>query len=381
MSQIEIKTVTGKKGIEKFVEFRNELYKDSPIDIPYLFMDEVNTLTKGKNPSLDFCDAEYYMAYRDGKPVGRIAAIINSRANEKWNAKSVRFGFFDFVDDKEVSAALINKVKEFGRQRGMDTIVGPLGFTDMDREGMLVEGFTHNASLHANHNFPYYKEHIEAMGGFEKDNDWVQYSIRIPEEVPERLAKVSKIVEHRCNVHARKMSRKQLLEGGFGQRFFEVLNVCYQDLYNFSELDSRQIDKYVKEYIALADLNLVTILCDDNDGGKMVGFGVSFPSFFEAMKKTKNGKLFPFGWFHLLRLLKFHNTKTVDLLLIAVLPEYRAKGVNAMIFNDLIPWYNKYGFEEAFTLAMMETNDKVLTLWQYFDTEEVKRLRCFKASI
>lgn len=381
MSQLEIRTISTKKEIQKFVEFRNDLYKDSPVDIPYLVMDEMGTLLKDKNPSLQFCEAEYYMAYRDGKPVGRIAAIINGRANEQWNAKSVRFGFFDFVDDKEVSAALIEKVKEFGRKRGMDTIVGPLGFTDMDREGMVVEGFEHNATLHANHNFPYYKDHIEAMGGFEKDNDWLQLSIKMPDAVPARLAKVSELVESRYNIHARKLTRSQLLKGGYGQRFFEILNICYSELYEFSQLDEKQVEKYVKEYIALADLNLVSFLFDDNDGGKMVGFGVSFPSFFEAMKKTKNGKLFPFGWFHLLRLLKFHNTKVVDLLLVAVLPEYRKKGANALVFNDLIPWYNKYGFNEAFTLPMMETNDKVLQQWQFFDYTIAKRLRCFKSSI
>lgn len=380
MSQIEVKTLTSKKELERFVEFRNNLYKDSPIDIPYLLMDEMDTLSKDKNPTLSFCDVEYYMAYRDGKPVGRVAAIINKKANETWNTRTVRFGWFDFVDDFEVSSALIQKVKDYGKSHGMDTIIGPMGFTDMDREGMLVEGFDHLASMHANHNFEYYRTHMEMMGGFEKDNDWLQYSIVIPKTMPAKLEKVSAIVEKRYNLSSRTLTRSQMTKGGYGHELFHILNRCYAHLYGFSQLDDAQIDSIVKSYIGLADMNLIALIFDDNTD-KMVGFGVSFPSFSEALKKTKNGKLFPFGWYHLLKCLKFHNTKTVDMLLIAVLPEYRSKGANSLIFRELINQYNRYGFEEALTLAMMETNDNVLNLWEHFDHKQVKRLRSYKAKL
>lgn len=385
-TEIEIRTVCTKKEIGKFIDFRTQLYKDDPCAVPYLYMDEMDSLSKDKNPSFEFCEAEYYMAYRDGKPVGRVAAIINHRANEKWGQNNVRFGYFDFIDDAEVSAALIDKVREYGKEHGMDTIIGPMGFVDMDREGMLVEGFDTMATMHANHNFPYYSKHIEQLG-FVKDNDWVQQLVTVPDEVPEKMAKITQMIGKRYNLKAHKLTKKQLVDEGYGLRLFHVLNECYKDLYEYSELTDRQIDNLLKNYLSIADLNLVTFIFDENKkseehpDGEMVGFGVSFPSFSKALRKTKNGKLFPFGWFHLLRTLKWHNTDTVDLLLIGVLPEYRAKGANAILFDDLIRWYQKYGFTKALTLAMMETNDGVLSAWQYFEAKTVKRLRSYKAKL
>ncbi len=383
---LEIRTISTPREIDEFIDFRTDLYKDDPCAVPYLFMDEKDTLSRDRNPSFDFCDAEYYMAYRDGKAVGRVAAIINKRANKRWGQKSVRFGWLDFIDDRAVSQALIDKVRAYGKERGMDTIIGPMGFIDLEREGLLVEGFDTMATMHANHNFPYYKDHLEAMG-FTKDNDWVQELVTVPEEVPEKFAKITSMIERRYNLKAEKLTKNELMKQGYGREFFHVLNRCYEDLYEFSELDEKQIDKLVNDYLGLADLNLVSFLFDRNyvtdesPYGKMIGFGVSFPSFSEALRKTKTGKLFPFGWFHLLRTKLFHNTKIVDLLLIGVLPEYRSKGANALLFDDLIKWYLKYGFTHALTLAMMETNDGVLSAWQYFEAKTVKRLRSYKVSL
>ena len=382
---IEVKKISTKKEIGRFIDFRTRLYKDDPCAVPYLFMGERDDLDKKINPAFDFCEAEYYMAYKDGREAGRVAAIINHKANELWKQKCVRFGYFDFIDDVEVSEALINKVKEYGAAKGMDTIIGPMGFVDMDREGLLVEGFDTMATMHANHNFPYYSKHLERLG-FVKDNDWVQQLVTVPEKVPEKMAKITQMIGRRYNLKAHKLTKKQLM-GDYGLRFFHVLNKCYKDLYEFSELTDRQIKKLVNDYLGIADLNLITFIFDENKKteespeGELVGFGVSFPSFSEALRKTKNGKLFPFGWFHLLRTLKWHNTDTVDLLLIGVLPEYRAKGANAILFDDLIRWYQKYGFTKALTLAMMETNDGVLSAWQYFEAATVKRLRSYKASL
>ena len=383
---VEIKTVTTKKETERFIDFRTELYKDDPCAVPYLFMGERDDLDRKKNPAFDFCEAEYFMAYKDGREVGRVAAIINNKANELWGQKCVRFGYIDFIDDEEVSEALINRVKEYGLSKGMDTIIGPMGFVDMDREGLLIEGHDVMATMHANHNFPYYQRHIERLG-FVKDNDWVQQLVTVPDQVPEKMAKITQMIGKRYNLQAHKLTKHQLLKEGYGLRLFHVLNECYKDLYEFSELTDRQIDNLLKNYLAIADLNLVTFIFDENKkseehpDGEMVGFGVSFPSFSEALRKTKNGKLFPFGWWHLLRTLKWHNTDTVDLLLIGVLPEYRAKGANAILFDDLIRWYQKYGFTKALTLAMMETNDGVLSAWQYFEASTVKRLRSYKRKI
>ncbi len=376
---IEIRTISSEKEIEQFIDFRTELYKDDPCAVPYLFMSEKNDLDKTKNLAFRFCEAEYYMAYRDGKPVGRIAAIINHRANETWQKKNVRFGYFDFIDDPEVSKALLEKVMDYGRKHGMTDIIGPMGFIDLDREGMLVEGFDVMATMHANHNFPYYKDHMEALG-FTKDNDWVQDLVTVPEKVPEKFEKIANMISKRYNLHARKMTKKEA-HLGKGKRLFEVLNKCYEGLYEFAELDEDQINKLVKDYISLADMNLITLIVDGNKDDEIVGFGVTFSSFSKALRKTKNGKLFPFGWIHLLRTLLFHDTDTVDLLIIGVLPEYRGKGANAILFNDLIRWYNKYHFKQALTLAMMETNDGVLSAWQYLDARTVKRLRSYRKSI
>lgn len=382
---IDIRTISTPRDIERFIDFRTRLYRHDPCAVPYLFKEEKKTLMPATNPAFEFCEAEYYMAYRDGEPVGRVAAIINHHANEKWGKRNVRFGYFDFIDDEEVSRALIGKVADYGLRHGMDSIIGPMGFIDMDREGMLVEGFDVMATVHANHNYPYYRRHIEALG-FAKDNDWVQQLVNVPAEVPEKFAKITSMIARRYRIVPRKLTKRQLLDGGYGYRFFHILNECYKHLYEYSELSEQQIGNLIKEYVGMADLNLITFIFDESlsaedDCERMIGFGVSFPSFSKALRRTGNGKLLPFGWIHLLRTLLFHDTDTVDLLLIGVLPEYRSKGANAILFDDLIKWYHKYGFKYALTLAMMETNDGVLSAWQHFDAKTVKRLRSYRKAL
>lgn len=381
-NRIEIRKVEGIKGIKEFVSFHTELYKGYKYGMPYLFSGEIDTLNPEKNSAFAFCDAQYFMAYRDGKPVGRVAAIINKKANGKWNKKNVRFGWFDFVDDTEVCRALLDAVEQWGKERGMDHIVGPLGFTDMDREGMQVTGFDQDAAMMASFNYPYYPEHIEKLDGFVKDNDWVQYRIRVPEKMPDKFGRTAAIIEKKFNLHTYKFTRKTLSSLG-GERIFQILNTCYADLYEFSELSREQIDQYIDSYIKIADTNLVSAVVDANKkseewpDGEIVAFGISFPSFTKALRKTGNGKLFPFGWWHLMRALFFHKTDVVDLYLIGVLPEYRTRGGIALIFRDLITQYQNYGFKEAETGPMMETNDQVLSVWQYLDSREAKRLRTF----
>lgn len=381
MGNIEIRKVEGLKGIKHFVDFRTELYKDCQYAVPFLFQDEVDTLNPKKNDSFHYCEAEYFMAYRDGKAVGRVAAMINRKANSTWNRKNVRFGWFDFIDDYEVSEALIRTVEAWGRERGMEYLVGPLGLTDMDREGLMVEGFYEMATMSSSYNFPYYEEHLKRIGGFEKDNDWLQLTINIPDVVPDKFNRTAELIEKRYNLHTKNYSRKELIKGGKGQRLFEILNTCYAHLYEFSQLSQQQIDLYINNYIKIADTKLISAVIDSNNNDEMVGFGVSFPSFSEALRKTKNGKLFPFGWYHLAKVLLFHNTKTVDLYLVGVLPEYRSKGANALIFRDLIKRFRSYGFEKAIALPMMETNTHALGQWQYLDSEVTKRLRSYKKKL
>lgn len=415
MSKIEVRRVISKQDLKQFIDFYYELYRDNEYAVPFLRFDELNTLNKHKNPSFDFCDAEYFLAFKEGKVVGRVAAIINRCANEQWKKKQVRFGWFDFIDDLEVSKALLMAVEKYGKQRGMTEMAGPLGFTDMDREGMMIEGFDRLSTAYVIYNYPYYPKHIEAIGGFEKDNDWMEYRIKVPEVTPEKFAKTAQMIERRYNLHAHKFTSDELLHHDMGHRVFEILNETYKDLYDFQKLSERQIDQLVNDYIKKADLNLVTAVVDCNYakmlsesqtssggdslasetihlsesdkkeiallGGKMVGFGISFPSFAHALQKTKNGKLFPMGWWHMLNVLKWHKTDTVDLLLIGVLPEYRAKGANAIIFADLIEQYRQYGFKWAEAMPQMETNTKMRNQWQYLEAEQHRRRRCFKKKI
>ena len=373
----EIKPVITANDLKVFIQLFYNLYRNSPYATPYLYMDEVKTLSKDKNPAFDFCEAAYFLAYQQGKPVGRIAAIINRRANEYWKRNTVRFGWFDFIDDPDVSQSLLKAVEEWGKNKGMTEMAGPLGFEDMDREGMLVSGFETLSTMYVNYNYPYYPQHIEAMGGCKKDNDYVEYEIKIPEKAPERMLTTAEMIGKRYHLEVRKFSREELTKGGRGHELFNILNITYKDLYGFSQLSSSQIDKLVNDYIRLADLNLVTCIVDTSQNNKMVGFGVSFPSFSKALKKTRDGRLLPFGWWPLLKVLKWHNTDVVDLLLIGVLPEYRPKGANILIITDLISWYRRYHFKVAVTGPQMETNKKVLSQWQYFDAGEIRRHRIY----
>ena len=375
MSTIEIKQVTNRKELTQFIQFYYDLYRGNNCAVPYLFSEEMNTLRSDKNPSFECCEAKYFMAFRDGQLVGRVAAIINRRANERWQRKQIRFGWFDFIDDKEVSKALLQAVEDWGREQGMNELAGPLGFIDTDREGMLVEGFDQLSTMYINYNHPYYPQHMEQMEGFEKANDWVEMKVKVPEVVPEKFSKITEMVRNRYGLRVHKFSRKELIDDGWGRKVFDLLNTTYKDLYGFSQLSDRQIDKLVNDYIRIADLNLVTAIMD---GDKMVGFGITFPSFSRAMQKTRDGRFLPFGWWHILKILKWHKTPIVDLLLIGVLPEYRSKGANALIFDDLIRWFQRYNFEWAETGPQMESNEAVLSQWQYLEATQHRRHRCYR---
>ena len=274
MSAIEIKKVETKKDLKTFIDFHYDLYAGNPYDAPTLFSDDMNTLSKDKNAAFEFCEAEYYLAYKEGKLVGRVAAIINHRANERWQRQSVRFGWIDFIDDLEVSRALLEAVEQFGREKGMTEVIGPLGFTDFDPEGMLTFGFDELGTMATIYNYPYYPQHMEQLGGWEKDNDYVEFKIYVPEQVPEKMMKISEMIMKRYNLHVRTLSKKEIFEGGMGKRIFGLINDTFKDLYGFSHLSDKQIDQYVNMYLPLADLNLIPIVEDwTTDEHKLVGVG------------------------------------------------------------------------------------------------------------
>ncbi len=375
---VEIKKVTTKSELKRFIRFNYEFYKDNPYSVPDLYDDMLNTFSPKKNAAFEFCEADYFLALRDGKIVGRVAAIINRRANETWNRKTVRFGWIDFIDDMEVSTALIDTVKQWGKERGMTEIEGPLGFTDMDAEGMLVEGFDQLSTMATIYNYPYYPQHMERLG-LSKSADWVEMKIYVPDAIPEKHRRISDIIAKRYNLHIRKLkSKKEVRQSGVAHDIFRLINDAYTPLFGYSRMTERQIDQYVKMYVPVLDLRMVSIV--ENEQNEIVAVGISMASLSRALQKAK-GRLLPFGWYHLLKALMWKRPKVLDLLLVAVRPDYQGKGVNALLFTDLIPVYKDLGFEYAESNPELEMNEKVQNQWQYFKTEQHKRRRCFKADI
>lgn len=375
---VEIKRVSTKSELKRFIRFNYEFYKENKYSVPDLYDDMLNTFSPKRNAAFEFCEADYFLAYREGKIVGRVAAIINHRANEQWDKKTVRFGWIDFIDDQEVSRALIETVKQWGRERGMDTIEGPLGFTDMDAEGMLIEGFDQLSTMATIYNYPYYPVHMERLG-LEKSADWVEMKIFVPDEIPEKHKRISDIIARKYNLHIRKLtSKKEVRESGIGHQIFRLINDAYAPLFNFSRMTERQIDQYVNMYVPVLDLRMVSIV--ENEQNEIVAVGISMASLSEALQKAK-GRLFPFGWYYLLKALLWKRPKMLDLLLVGVRPDYQNKGVNALLFTDLIPVYQQLGFEYAESNPELELNEKVQNQWQYFKTEQHKRRRCYKAAI
>ena len=377
---IEIKRVETNRDLRRFIDFHYDLYQGCPYDVPALFLDEMNTLRSDRNVAFDFCEAAYFMACRDGRMVGRIAGIVNHRANERWEKKDVRFGWIDFIDDIEVSRALFKAVEDWGRSKGMTAIVGPLGFTDLDPEGMLTMGFDRLGTMETIYNYEYYPRHMGQQDGWKKDNDYVEYYLPMPDKTPEKFAKLAEMIEKRYNLHVKKVTRKDI-RNGYARELFKIINETYKDIYGFVSLTERQIDQYVKLYLPALDLNLVTVIVDGNTDNAIAGVGITMPSLAHAVQKCRRGRLFPLGWWHLLRAVKYHKTDGVDLLLIGFLPEYRTKGANALLFADLIPRYIEYGFKWGETNIEMEDNNGVQGQWDALEHINHKRRRCYRKEL
>lgn len=374
---ITIKEISGTRELKKFTKFSIDLYEGNEYYVPSLVLDEVGTLDSKANPAFEFCESVYYMAYKDGKPVGRIAGIINHQVNKKSGEKCARFGFVDFIDDEEVSRALFQAVESWAKSKGMTAVNGPLGFTDMDPEGLLVEGFDQVGTMASIYNYPYYVRHIENLG-YQKAVDWVEYKIKVPEGVPEKYQRISDIVQRKYNLRIVKFKKtSEVYKGNYGQRIFDLINSAYADLYGYSTLSQRQIDHYVKMYIPVLRLENVTLIVDEKDD--LVAVGIAIPSMSKALQKSR-GRLFPFGFIHLLKALKGKND-VVDLLLVAVRPDYQSKGVNALLFSDLIPVFIRNGYKYAESNPELEENEKVQSQWQYFEREQHKRRRAYTKKI
>ena len=367
---IEIKEVISKKDLKKFINFPYGLYKNHAYFIPPLRMDEMETLRPDKNPAFEFCDSRMIIAFKEGKPVGRVAGIINYRFIEKWNQKHARFGWLDFIDDEEVVEALLGDIETWAKEKGMTSLVGPLGFTDLDREGMLIEGFEELGTMATYYNYPYYPRHMERLG-FTKEADWVEYSVAVPEKMPEKVERLSQIVSKRFKLQVLSdQTAKQLRP--YARELFFLLNEAYTDLFGFVPLTETQIELYTKQYIGYIKKGFLPLILAED--GKMVAFAVSMPSLSKALQKSK-GRLFPLGVFHLLRAMSKNDL--VDLYLIAIRPDYQGRGLNAILMNELFKVYTKHKIKWAESNVELEENVKVRSQWDYYESRQHKRRRCF----
>ncbi len=374
---IEIRPITTKREFRRFTKFKINLYKRSPYAPLPLYADERAMLMKEKNPAARMYQNQAFLAERDGEIVGRVVAIINHIANLKEGHNYVRFGFIDFIDDDEVVDALIDAVEKWGTERGMTHIVGPLGFTDFDPEAMLTEGFDKMGTLIAIYNYPYYPQQL-ARKGFTKAAEWLEYAIAIPDEVPEKHQKVAQLVSEKYGLRTlRFRSAKQIIKEGYGLQLFKLLNVTYDQLYGYSALSEEMIDYYIGQYISMLNVKLISLVVDEEDN--LVSFGVALPSMTRALQKAK-GRMFPFGWFHLLKALK-GKAEVCDLMLIAVAPQYKRRGVAAMLFADLIPNFKALGCHYAESNPELEYNTNVQTLWGDFNPEIIKHRQVVEKEI
>lgn len=374
---VVVKKVSSRREMRTFISFAYNLYRNHPCYVPNLLSDDAATLDRKKNHAFEFCEADYFLAYKDGKVAGRVAAIINHKANEAWNVRQVRFGWIDFIEDIEVLEALLKTVSDWGRERGMTDIAGPLGFTDFDPEGMLVGGFDKMGTMITIYNYEYYPAFFERLG-YHKEVDWVEYLIRLPESLPERFEKMANMVMEKNRLKIRHLTMSDIRKEKYGHKMFRLINECYKDLYGYSMLTEKQMDQYVSQYLTFIDLRMVTFI--ENLEGELVACGITLPSLAMALKKAR-GRLFPFGWLHLLNALYVNRPDTLDLLLVAAKPEYRSKGLNSVMFYDLIPSLIKLGFKYAESNPELETNLKVQTLWSTFDSQIHKRRRVYAKSL
>ena len=378
MKTVQVKRVSNRREMDDFVRLPRTIYAGNPCYVPDLEADIRDTFDPRKNAGLDFTDIQPFVAYDgEGRAVGRIAGIINRRANQKWGTRNVRFGFIEFTDDARVSAALLHAVEQWGRERGMTRIEGPMGIFDFDKEGMLVEDFDQVGSIITLYNPPYYPRHLEALG-YEKEADWVQIQVNIPPRVPAKYERVARLSEEMFGLHVRKLTNADIYKRGYGKKVFHLLNKAYTPLFGYTELSDRQIDLYINRYLPFIDKQLLPVI--ENDAGEIVGVAITMGSFSHALQKSK-GKLFPFGWYHLLRAIKWKKEDKVEMMLIGIHPDYQGLGVNAMIFNDLIPIYNKNHFKWAETGPQLETNVRELNQWKPLNPTLTKRRRCYKKDL
>ena len=371
--KVEVRKVTCRRNMDDFVRLPRLMYRGVPQYVPDLERDVVAVFCRKSNPGLEFSDVQPFVAYRDDVPVGRIAGIVNRKANERWQQRVVRFGLIEFIDDLDVSRALLDAVAQWGQEQGMDTLQGPLGITDFDKEGMLVEDFHLTGTMNTIWNPDYYPRHMEALG-FQKAVDWLQIRIGIPKETPLRYSRTAQYVREQIGLRVVKMGDAGIEPRRYARQALEMFNEAYAPIFGFSALSETQVTAFLDRYLPLLDRQMVPIVL--NEQGEVVGAAVTIGSLSRALQKA-DGRLWPTGWYHLLKALKWKHEDTVEMLLVGVRPDYQGMGVNALFFDDLIPIYNRYGFKWAETGPQLEDNIRELSQWKALQPEYVKRRRCY----
>ena len=368
---VEIVEVKTRKQMRDFILCPLQIYNDNPYYVPPIIFDEYTTLSKKKNPAFEYCDAKYFLAYKDNKLAGRIAGIQNHSYVKKWGNKYTRFGWVDFIDDIEVSTALFNRVEEYARENGMESVHGPLGFCDLDSQGLLVDGFDEMSSIITYYHHPYYKEHLEKLG-YAKDVDWLEFEILLPEnEQIERIDKLAIRSLEKNNLRIVELkNKKEILE--YADDIFNIINVAYKDLYGTVPLTDKQIQGYIDQYFSFVNPDYICLIVDKED--RLVGFGINMPSLSKSIRKN-NGRLFPFGFVDVLKEIKKNDT--LDLYLVAVRPEYRNLGLPAAMLSYCLKNAVKNGIHKAIASPQLETNHAVQSLWKFFDARPHRRRRCF----
>ena len=379
MGRIDVVKIGSKRELHDFIRVPYHIYEHCPQYVPDLESSICELFDPQKNPAFEFSHIQPFVAYSLGDdqsaktPVGRIVGIINRKANERWQTRHVRFALIEFVDDEEVSRALVDAVAQWGRSFGMDAIEGPMGITDFDKEGMLVEDFNLTGTMNTIYNPAYYPRHMEALG-FRKAVDWLQVRIQVPQEVPDRYARTAQYAREQIGLRVIKLTNSDIIKGGYGKKVFDLLNTAYHSIFGFSELSERQVNDFLDKYIKLIDKKLIPVVVNDQE--EIVGVAITMGCLSHAMQKAK-GRLWPIGWWHLLKAMKWQREESAEMLLVAVRPDYQGMGVNALFFDDLIPIYNQYGFRWAETGPQLEDNVRELSQWKPLNPEFVKRRRCF----
>ena len=379
MGRIDVVKIGSKRELHDFIRVPYHIYEHCPQYVPDLESSICELFDPQKNPAFEFSHIQPFVAYRVGDddsskmPVGRIVGIINRKANERWQTRHVRFALIEFVDDEEVSRALVDAVAQWGRSFGMDAIEGPMGITDFDKEGMLVEDFNLTGTMNTIYNPAYYPRHMEALG-FRKAVDWLQVRIQVPQEVPARYARTAQYAREQIGLRVIKLTNSDIMKGGYGKKVFDLLNTAYHSIFGFSELSERQVNDFMDKYLKLIDKKLIPVVVNDQE--EIVGVAITMGCLSHAMQKAK-GRLWPIGWWHLLKAMKWQREESAEMLLVAVRPDYQGMGVNALFFDDLIPIYNQYGFRWAETGPQLEDNVRELSQWKPLNPEFVKRRRCF----